>query len=76
MRWPRVGRVAATVLVGLAVPVAVAAVPAHDPARPTAVILLSAEGANVADVLGRSGCGGTTRRCAGRRGSAMSTTAM
>jgi transcriptional regulator GlxA family with amidase domain len=77
MRWRTVRRVAATVLVGLLVPVAVAAVeiagatgeiytardpgappapvvtaaPSHDPAKPTAVILLGSEGANAADVL-------------------------
>jgi transcriptional regulator GlxA family with amidase domain len=78
MRWRTVGRLAATVFVGLVVPGAVAAVgiagateevytardgsappapvdtaavPAHDPGRPTAVIVLAPEGANVADVL-------------------------
>jgi putative intracellular protease/amidase len=78
MRWRTVGRVAATVLVGLLVAGAVAAVgiagargevytargpgapsapvdrvavPAHDPGKPTAVILLGPEGANAADVL-------------------------
>jgi putative intracellular protease/amidase len=77
-RWQTVRRVAATVLVGLVVPGAVAAVeiagaraevytprgpsapsapvdavaaPTHDPAKPTAVILLGPEGANAADVL-------------------------
>jgi hypothetical protein len=33
------------------VPVDTAAAPAHDPGKPTAVILLSSAGANVADVL-------------------------
>src|SRR6266508_3130601 len=78
MRWRTVGRLAATVFVGLVVPGAVAAVgiagateevytardgsappapvdtaavPAHDPGKPTAVIVLAPEGANVADVL-------------------------
>ena len=78
VRWRTVGRVAAIVLVGLLVPVAVGAVgiagatgeiytardhrappapvdaaaaPAHDPGKPTAVILLGPEGANAADVL-------------------------
>jgi len=78
MRWRTVGRVAATALVGLVLPVAVGAVgiagargaiytprdpsappafvdaaaaPAHDPGKPTAVIVLSSEGANAADVL-------------------------
>jgi hypothetical protein len=78
MRWRTVGRVAATVLVGLValvavgavgiggatgaiytprdpsappVPVGTAVVPAHDPGKPTAVVVLSSEGANVADVL-------------------------
>jgi transcriptional regulator GlxA family with amidase domain len=78
MRWRMVGRVAVMVLVGLLVPVVVAAVgiagaraevytprdpsappvvvdtvavPAHDPGKPTAVILLGPEGANAADVL-------------------------
>jgi putative intracellular protease/amidase len=78
MRWRTVGRIAATVLVGLLVagvvagvgiagayrevytargsgappaPVDTAAAPTHDPAKPTAVILLGPEGANAADVL-------------------------
>ena len=78
MRWRTVGWVAATVVVALAVPGAVAAAgiagatgeiytprdgsappapvdnvaaPAHDPGKPTAVILLGPEVANAADVL-------------------------
>jgi transcriptional regulator GlxA family with amidase domain len=78
MRWRTVGLVAMTALVGLAAPVAVAAVgigdategvypprgddaptapaeeaavPAHDPEKPTAVVLLASERANAADVL-------------------------
>ena len=78
MRWRTIRRIAATVFLGLVVPVAVAAVgiagaidgtytargpgappvqvadvaaPAHDPAKPTAVILLASERANAADVL-------------------------
>ena len=78
MRWRTVGRIAATVLVGLMVAGTVAAVgiagayrevytargpgappapvdtvrvPAHDPAKPTVVILLGPKGANAADVL-------------------------
>ena len=78
MRWRTVGRIAATVLVGLVVAGAVGAVgisgargevytprgpsappalvdkapvPAHDPGKPTVVILLGPEGANAADVL-------------------------
>jgi hypothetical protein len=78
MRWRTVGRVAATVLVGLVLPVAVgavgiagarkgiytvrdagvpsarveaAAVPTHEAAKPTAVIVVGSEGANAADVL-------------------------
>ena len=77
MRWRTVGRVAVTALVGLLVPVAVAAVgiagatgeiytprdasappvpvdiaPAtYDRGKPTAVVVLGSEGANVADVL-------------------------
>jgi hypothetical protein len=83
MRWRRVGRLAATVLLGLAVPVAVgavgiagatdeiytardpsapstpvdtAAVPVHDPGKPTAVVVLGAKGANAADVLAPTRC--------------------
>jgi hypothetical protein len=78
MRWRTVGRVAATVFVGLVVPGAVGAVgiagateeiytardgsappapvdtaaaPVHDPGKPTAVVVLGSEGANVADAL-------------------------
>jgi putative intracellular protease/amidase len=78
MRWRTVGRVAATLLVGLVLAGAVGAVgiggatgeiytardggapparvdtvaaPAHDPGKPTVVILLASEGANAADVL-------------------------
>jgi putative intracellular protease/amidase len=78
MRWRTVGRMAATVLVGLLVagvvagvgiagaygevytargpgappvPVDTVRVPAHDPGKPTVVILLGPEGANAADVL-------------------------
>jgi transcriptional regulator GlxA family with amidase domain len=78
VRWGTVGRVAVTVLAGLVVPLAAAAVgitratggiypprdpglppapvdavtaPGHDPGKPTAVIVLGSEGANVADVL-------------------------
>jgi transcriptional regulator GlxA family with amidase domain len=78
MRWRTVGRVAAALLVGLAVLVAVGVVgiagatgelytargrkappapvdaaptSAHDPGKPTAVVVLGSEGANAADVL-------------------------
>jgi transcriptional regulator GlxA family with amidase domain len=77
MRWRTVGRVGVTALVGLLVPVAVAAVgiaratdeiytprdatappipiniapPTYDRGKPTAVVVLGSEGANVADVL-------------------------
>ena len=78
MKWRTVRRVAATVSLGLVVPVAVGAVgiagatreiytardrsappvpvdavaaPAHDPGKPTAVVVLGSEGANAADVL-------------------------
>jgi hypothetical protein len=49
MRWRTAGRVAATVPVGLVVPVAPAAASGHDSGRPTAVLVLGSEGANAAD---------------------------
>ena len=80
MRWRTVGRVAVTALVGLLVPVAVAAVgiagatgeiytprdasappvpvdiaaATYDRGKPTAVVVLGSEGANVADVLAQT----------------------
>ena len=44
MKWRTAGRVAATDLVGLVVP-------GHDLGKPTAVVVLGAEGANVAELL-------------------------
>jgi hypothetical protein len=48
MKWRTAGRVAARVPVGLVVP---GAASGHDPGKPTAVVVLGSEGANVADVL-------------------------